>query len=141
MPDKPFDIVEAKKGRQKDQEKMRKNAGGIAGHKAFSLGDNILFRGPKKGSEFRSKGVVISVRDSGKSYQIKTESGKVKIRNNCYLRLAPAEDEEETVQAVQDVTHVTHGYAVTRATFSLAPESQRDHVRRTRCVVTSRQAH
>jgi hypothetical protein len=82
MPNQAFDIDEARRGQQKDQVKMRKNAGGIAELKAFSPGDNILYREPKKGVAFRKKGVVVSVRQSGKSYEIKTEKGKVTIRNN-----------------------------------------------------------
>jgi hypothetical protein len=125
LADQPFDLKEARKERERDQISIRKYARGIKEREAFSPGDVIVYKEPHKGKSFSKRGTMLSVRKGGRSYEIRSDKGKVTVRNNKYVRRAP----EKVVKST-----ATAGHAVTRAVFSLT----RDTDRAVSCVVTTR---
>jgi hypothetical protein len=88
LANQPFKLEEASKDYERDQIKIRKHSGGIKEQRAFCFGDKIVFKEPDKGQSFTKRGIVLSVRMGGKSYEIRSENKKMTVRNNKYVRKA-----------------------------------------------------
>jgi hypothetical protein len=136
LPGLGFDIEEARRGRERDQTRMRSYGRGVKSRKVFDVGSHVVYREPKKGSSFKKKAVITAVRDGGRSYVLETPKGKETIRNNRYVRL-DTEDADflenldvggdgqratgVEVPAGEGSLHV-RGSAVTRAVFRIVPQ-------------------
>jgi hypothetical protein len=96
----------------------------------------VVYREPKKGSSFKKKATITSVRDGGRSYVLETSKGKETMRNNRYVRL-DTEDADflenldvggdgkkapEVEVPAEEESMPVRGSAVTRAVFRMAPQ-------------------
>jgi hypothetical protein len=136
LPGLSFDVEEARRDREKDQTRMRKYGKGVKSRKMLEVGSHVVYREPKKGSSFKKKATIKSVRDGGRSYVLETSKGKETMRNNKYVRMdtedadflenldvgGDGEKAPEVELPSEEESRLVRGSAVTRAVFRMVPQ-------------------